>query len=176
MSKLDPLQIFRQGHAFCEAFKRLSKAADTDAHIIPVSTPAMVMSAFASELLLKCLICLDTGNVPPRHELRKLFDRLPKVNQDRIEQLWNLTVVPLRKAGWETARGRLSDAIVSGDLRANLSAGNDAFRQMRYIYEPQQAKQICFFLYDLPKVLRFVILERKPESSSAPDSSSTSTR
>jgi hypothetical protein len=76
--------------------------------------------------------------------------------------LWNLTVVPLRKAGWESARGQLSDAIISADLRANLSAGNDAFRQMRYIYEPQQAKQICFFLYDLPMVLRFVILERKP--------------
>ena len=62
-SKLDPLQIFRQGHALCEAFKRLSKAAATDAQIIPVSTPAMVMSAFSSELFLKCLICLDTGNV-----------------------------------------------------------------------------------------------------------------
>ncbi len=53
--------------------------------------------------------------------------------------------------------------MTTGDLRANLAAGNDAFRQMRYSYEPEQAKKIRFFLTDLPMVLRVVILEMRPE-------------
>src|ERR1700674_3293155 len=55
--------------------------------------PAMVISAFASELFLKCLLVVENKE-PPRnvHNLAKLFGLLEQARQGRIQTLWDKSV------------------------------------------------------------------------------------
>jgi hypothetical protein len=159
--KTDPVQIYLHGNSFCEAYKMLSRTSNDPALMMSVGTPVMVMSAFSSELFLKCLICLETGKSSYGHHLKELFDQLSVPIKESIEQLWDQTVVPLRKPLWLAAEEQ--KVPIPRDLRSALAAGNDAFQTMRYCYEPDQAKKICFVLTDLPLVLKTVILQIKPE-------------
>ena len=158
----EAVQIFLHGNSFCEGFKVLSSAAADPGVMMMVGTPVMVLSAFASEIFLKCLFCMETGKASRGHHLKHLFDRLSKSTQHRIVERWDGTVVPLRKPLWDAAQ-RGSKLEVPRDFHSALKAGNNAFSQMRYSYEPDRAKQISFFLADLPLVLRYVILELMPE-------------
>jgi hypothetical protein len=161
LTKVDPLQIYLQANSFCRAFQLLAKTDDPN--VLPmIGTPVMVISAFASELFLKCLICLEAGKSPHRHHLKPLFDRLPKHIQDRVEELWNQIVVPLRKPLFDAAE-RESGRPVPRDFRSALKAGNNAFGDIRYSYEPEQAKKVAFYIGDLPLLLRTVTWELKPE-------------
>jgi HEPN domain-containing protein len=50
----------------------------------------MVLSAFASELLLKCLLIIETGEAPDNiHELHTLFGKLKHKTKRRIEEIWD---------------------------------------------------------------------------------------
>jgi hypothetical protein len=123
----------------------------------------MVLSALASELYLKCLICIETGRVPDAvHSLKKLFRQINRRHQARIEALWDLHVqlpdvvqslsLIEAKAGVQVPR----------DLAWALDVGSHGFIQLRYIYEPKGA-ETKFLLGDFPRLLRIVILEIKPE-------------
>jgi len=49
---------------------------------------AVVMSALASELLLKCLAALEAGHVRHTHDLKALFDNLSPKTRAQIEREW----------------------------------------------------------------------------------------
>jgi hypothetical protein len=50
----------------------------------------MVLSAFASELLLKCPLIIETGEAPDNiHELHTLFGKLKHKTKRRIEEIWD---------------------------------------------------------------------------------------
>src|SRR5215469_14812861 len=55
---------------------------------LTIATPTMVLSAFAAELFLKCLLVLETDEAPATHRLDTLFKRLSHRRQRRIQQLW----------------------------------------------------------------------------------------
>ena len=95
--------------------------------------PAIVLSAFAAELFLKCLLILDGQTPPDAHHLKTLFKRLHNKKKARIEELWNKSVAA-RSDEFENTERKLSIKIPR-DLQSALADCGNAFEGMRYVYE-----------------------------------------
>ena len=78
----DSRRIFRIGEWFYLAGLTLGERAPKMRGLF---VPTVVMSAFALELYLKCLIAIGTGKKPPPgHNLRRLFNKLTDKMQAKI--------------------------------------------------------------------------------------------
>jgi hypothetical protein len=135
--KLDPVKIFLHATAFHESDHRLRNTIPLDKPgIILITQPSMVLSAFASELYLKCLLCSEHGKVPNGHNLKTLFLQLATSTRKRIDELWG-------------------EYIRQPHRQATL----DYIRSLSGVYENQQA---FFILDEFPDILRKVTLENYP--------------
>jgi hypothetical protein len=71
-----PANIFLHAVKFREA-QLILYESNPHAQRKALVLPACLLAAFTSELLFKCLICIERGAEPPRgHDLLKLFERL----------------------------------------------------------------------------------------------------
>ena len=89
--KFDPSKIFQHASHFHESARRLRDSVPHDRpdQVPLIAHPSMTLSAFASEVYLKCLLCAETGDVPNDHNLKALFDRLQPSTRRRLEDLWD---------------------------------------------------------------------------------------
>jgi hypothetical protein len=154
--KLDPYLIFYQGCQFMIASEHLN---EIDASMRVFRLPSNVMSAFSSELFLKCLMVM-AGKDPREtrtHDLDELFKEIGE--QSRVLRLWD--------ASWqEFVVRQFSERkdfvpLNAPDLYARLEGGGDAFDLFRYLYE--QDGVIALEVGPLPRVLAAAILEIHPE-------------
>ena len=130
---------------------------------LEMSQATMVLAAFNCELFLKCLICMETGLVPPGHDLDELYEQLSPETRARCEEMWDTEVVPLRNPMWTKMEADVGKGEkLMRDLPSAIKAGRRAFEKMRYSYEPK-SKGSQFYISDLPHLLYLVILEKKPE-------------
>ena len=111
--------------------------------------------------LLKCLISIETGQVPRGHDLRELFDRLSDATRARIQETWDDDICVHRKAEWDRCEAAIGDKIAR-DLPGALAAASKSFEKIRYSYEGDTGG-LQYFLQDLPQLLGRVILELRPE-------------
>ena len=147
---------------FHESERRLSNSVPTDRpeQLPYIMHPAMVLSAFASELYFKSLLCLETGDVPQTHNLKALFRAVSADARKRLETLWDAyNSEPTRVKALDLIRASPGGHELRLDLAYALDVGADAFREIRYIYE---SGNTIFLLSDFPNLLRQVILERMP--------------
>jgi hypothetical protein len=115
----------------------------------------MVISTFASELFLKCLLLLEGKDVPNKHNLETLFGLLNADHQSRITELWDKDQVR-RKDHLDDTERKMGVAIPR-DLSQALHDCGDAFVLLRYLYEaPMKAS---FYITFLPIILRDLIRE-----------------
>jgi hypothetical protein len=120
----------------------------------------MVLSVFASELYLKCLLCIETGEVPEDHDLKRLFGGLSVRTRHALDDLWDADIRrPEKQATIEKIRGLPRGEALRLDLRYAIDVGAKSFMQLRYFYEGQQT---YFLLQDFPFVLRNFILNQFP--------------
>jgi hypothetical protein len=86
-TNLDPRKIFVHATKFHEADHRLRNTVPPDRpeDVPKIAHPAMVLSAFASELYLKCLLCIEKGSAPEEHNLKKLFNGLQLEPEDALK-------------------------------------------------------------------------------------------
>ena len=162
MAGLDLQTIFQHASNFHESDHRLRNTVPRDKpeQLPLIAHPAMVLSAFASELYLKCLLCIETGTVPPTHNLKNLFKRLQPNTQRRLEELWDTDIRrPERQRSIEHMCQLPRGNELRLDLLYALDMGANAFTELRYYYEKQSS---YFLLSDFPNLLRAVILERMP--------------
>jgi hypothetical protein len=160
-------KIFRHASNFHECDHRLRSSVPVNRpdQFPLVAHPAMVLSAFASELYLKCLLCLETGKIPQTHNLKALYRDLLPDTKLRIESLWDAgEKQPNRQKMLAAIRNLPDGKNVSSDLQYALEKGADAFRELRYFYETERS---IFLLTELPNHLRVVILEKMPWWGSA---------
>jgi hypothetical protein len=153
----DPFPIFLHANDFHNALVYLS-SNEAPSHMAVVAFPALVLAAFASELFLKCIICMDGKKVPKWHDLKNLFDLTSQSSQRRMEKHW-ASMLDHRAdiiARMEKSTGQKFPR----DLSTCLALGSGAFEQLRYSYERGST---IFFLSDFPAVARLSILEVKPE-------------
>src|SRR5271156_2534503 len=59
-----------------------------------IAPPTMVLSAFAAELFLKCILVLEIGAAQPTHRLDVLFKRVSHKRQRKIQELWEADCRP----------------------------------------------------------------------------------
>jgi hypothetical protein len=164
---IDPWRVYNHATRFIAAEERLRQSDKQEMPII-YAMPAMVLSAFASELLLKCLHGIEGLPIPENiHRLHILFRTLPNKRKNQIEAIWN--------AGAATREQRLRDTemtlrrispkhanfVIPRDLLTSLKECGDAFVQMRYVYENSEGS--LFYIDELPRVLVTAIYEVKPE-------------
>ena len=83
VTQFEPSKIFEHALAFHKSFELLSKsvipsdgAPPSEQDVGTIAYPSLVLSAFTSEIYLKCLLCVETGNVPNGHNLCDLFMKL----------------------------------------------------------------------------------------------------
>jgi HEPN domain-containing protein len=145
---------------FWIAEDRLRRTVSADDKITGwIMMPAVVLSAFADELFLKCLLLLEGKTPPDIHHLAELFNKLEQTTKDMIEAGWNAAVQANEHEFAENERKL--NITIPRDLPTALADCGDTFRLMRYIYDDPLA--VKFYIIDLPQVLRDVILARKPE-------------
>lgn len=158
---IDPHQIFLQADSFWEANRYLLKSSNPIEAMnkAPLSPPAMVISAFASELYFKCLLCLRHGHPHKElnHNLERLFTHLDDDVQKHIEAAW-VKYTADNSLQWDIIE-KSSGVPVPRDLRSALAAGKGAFSEVRYIYE---GKGGMFNLMELPPMIRSVIITQMP--------------
>ena len=122
--------------------------------------PLIVLGALTTELFLKCLICIETGDTPRGHNLRELFDQLNAATRARIQNMWDSGIALRRRKEWdEIERFGLK---MPRDLPSALAKGSNAFERIRYSYE-ENTEGLHYYLEDLPPLLEGLILEMKPE-------------
>jgi hypothetical protein len=157
-AQIDPFAIFQHADGFFRALDQLHQTS-TSQRAGQIALPLVVLSAFASELFFKCLLCIETGKTPPIHLLFDLFKKLNPETQKVLEKHWN-QIAAQRKEILD--RIDVSRGLTPRDLRSNLASGSDGFRLLRYIYEGKQ-KPFLFGLSDLPIALRNTIAEIRPD-------------
>lgn len=158
---LDPLKIYMNAELYRTAYSVLYSEGQKNPHLMTViASPHMVLSAFASELYLKCLLCVEgRATVPQTHNLKALFRDLSVLSRDRIEQLWNnYSNSPGVQSLWRAIE-HTTNKKVPQEFSTHLALSSRAFDQLRYSHEDDSG---TFLLGDLPEMLRSVILERRP--------------
>ncbi len=161
-SKIDPSKIFVQADCFYQTLAILSNVAPDNTQLaVTLGEPAMVITALTIELFIKCLVAIETGDVPRGHHLKQLFDKLGTSTQNRIQYTWDNSIAAHRAEEWNKLEKSLRITIAR-DLPSALEVGSKAFERIRYSYEGNN-EDLQFYLQDLPQLLGRVILEIKPE-------------
>jgi hypothetical protein len=163
LKNVDPLKIYMHAMGFHVAEDALGRLTlnpnqQLSSHVVQSN---MVLSALTSELFLKCLVCLETTLTPKGHHLFELFELLKPDTRDRVVKMWNIYIVPKRSQMWDMIDQHHGGKIAR-DLPGALLASSRAFETIRYEYEPDSQKSE-FNIGDLPRILRILILEKKPE-------------
>jgi hypothetical protein len=161
-SQLDPFLIFQHASHFHESDHRLRNTVPRDQpdQVPLVAHPAMVLSVFASELYLKCLLCIEMGKVRNTHNLKVLFRDLQPATRRRLEDLWDQDVQrPERRRVFDHIRSLPMGRDLRLDLIYALDIGANSFTELRYFYETQRSH---FLLGEFPNLLRLVVLEKCP--------------
>ena len=117
----DCQEMFRHACTFCEcADMAQNKHHHDTADIGWYVSPAVINSAFACEVFIKALLIAKDIKAPKTHKLKKLFDKLPEENQERIRQF----VCRNDYQAWNNCFGF-----------DNIDEISDAFVDWRYSYE-----------------------------------------
>jgi hypothetical protein len=159
-SGIDPVTIWAHADCFYQALHTLHNSTRDPQIAIMLAQPSMVMGAFTIELFFKCLICLETGEVPHCHDLRELYDKLSLSTQSRIMEGWD-KIAAHRASEWDNFE-KDAGLTIARDLPSALTAGSKAFEQIRYGYE-QFDGELQYYLQDLPNLLGYILLQMKPE-------------
>ena len=129
---LDARMIFNHAERFHWSNYRLRETTDAAVSKL-ILIPALVLSAFASELYLKCLHCIDSRKTPSGHSLESLFYALPEIRRKRIEVAWNEMMTDQEEL--LKVRDKKLGVKIPRDLPTALSHADRAFEQLRYEYE-----------------------------------------
>jgi len=159
MSYVTPESIFMRAAKFRVAQKALDGVALGESHGTALVEPLCVLAAFTTELMLKCLICIEGGSPPTTHDLLGLFDKLSGPTRKRLDAMWT-DFVRLHQHEIEQFE-RESGAAFERKLTLALEAGRKAFERIRYFYE--RPPSFSFYISRLPDMLAKVAFELRPD-------------
>jgi hypothetical protein len=155
--QINPKDIFDQATRFAYADKFLRQSNLDIDKLFFMSGPSMVLSSFASELFLKCILHLDAGHAPATHRLDILYRKLGNHRKRRIQELWAAHF----KASAQLYGPAIQISKISQNLADCLKDCGDAFVLLRYAYEAPD--RVRFYLGEFAYLLRGAILEFKPQ-------------
>ena len=129
--RVTAISIFHHAETFIAAYDQLH--AVTAERVGMLAAPITVISAFASELYLKCLIGRETGDAPRGHDLMVLHSKLTTELKAVLEKHW-LAIASDRSGLLDFAerqRGRLLPRNLSDALREGAKHLNNFDISMR---------------------------------------------
>jgi hypothetical protein len=149
---IDAREVFKLACRYCAADYHIRNIENPNANYMAPTT--MALSAFATELLLKCLVLLENKEFDKIHALDNLFKTLSHRQQREIDAHWEAEarskIKPLcQRFGYPS------------DLSNALFKCRDAFRQLRYGYE--NPDEPFFYLGELPAILWHEIIKARPD-------------
>jgi HEPN domain-containing protein len=156
---IDPFQIYLHAYKFLWSDEHLRRTGDDTQVMAFIGPPAIVLSSFTSELLLKCILVLEIGDAPNTHDLNALFQKLSPPTQQKIVDRWDKAVVAHENQ--MTYNEKLSGQAIPRDLPSALILCGKAFERMRYIYEDPLS--VSFYIIDLPRILITTVWEIRPD-------------
>lgn len=121
--------------------------------ILTVMAPMAANTAFSVELYLKALLLINGKEIPKKHDLDVLYDRLNPDTQTRLQARFN--ALQLR----------------SGSLRDYLGRCSKAFDHWRYMHEwfgSDEDARSSPPSRQLPSIFREVVLELRPDLAGGP--------
>ena len=154
MKSVDPKSVFQLGCKFAAAEQHLRHKSNPNAGFM--ASPSMVLSAFAIELFLKCLLLLEGKEVDRTHTLNALYQKLSHNRKRRIDEVWEKEARPK-----VDMLNRQFGFAHPSDLPNALVTCAKAFEHMRYGYEDPDRQ--VFYLGELPTILRRTILDIRPD-------------
>jgi hypothetical protein len=155
VTPLEAREIFNQACRFLGTDQLLRKVGTPGSGWkMTIVVPTSVLSAFAAELFLKCLLVLERGNALPIHRLDVLFKNLPHKRQRRIQEIWESDARPKLRA-FCLAKG------LPSDLSNALAKCGNAFENLRYYYE--DPNKVRYYIGDFAWILMRAIVEIEPE-------------
>jgi hypothetical protein len=150
-------EVYRQAMRFLTVDGYLRTNALQDEVIrFYAQVPGMVLSVFASELLLKTLLILEgKGHLATGHDLKTLYDHLNAFHRAEIQIRWDADQTK-RKDEIDAQERKYKGKIrIPRDLPTALSDCGGAFVILRYLHEnPKKAK---FYITFFPHAVRDVI-------------------
>jgi len=161
-NKLDARKIFDHAGKFQWSYEHLK-----DANVITpeqmqkyAGDVAMVVSALATELYLKCLLVDFGASVEDlrTHNLLELYGKLPEQVQTRLYTLWDQDIWEQHKRFFISEVEGIVKEDIPRHLPTALKFGANTFMELRYVYE-QSPRNINNILMELPELLRRVIAE-----------------
>ncbi|WMT73871.1 hypothetical protein [Bradyrhizobium sp. Ash2021] len=159
--------VFQHAECFYQAFaalRSLSPDPRENMHgAITLVEPLIVLASLTSELFLKCLICIETGDTPREHNLKELFDQLSEGTRARIQRFWDREVAARKREEWDNLEK--FGLKMPRDLPSALAKGSNAFIRYRYSYEGN-TEGLHYYLEELPALLQKLILEMNPNLES----------
>lgn len=135
---------------------------------LDVVEPKIVLEMFAIELYLKALLCYRTGSYETTHDLSKLFNNLPKTDQDAINNKWRESDEPFSD-GLVGSPPAERQALTAEEV---LYEVRDYFRRWRYSFDRQEMepmsdrRNVVPEIFGVPESIRnYVRLNIKDQSS-----------
>jgi hypothetical protein len=154
-AKADAREIFNHACRFLGTDQLLRKIGmPGSGWELTIAPPTMVLSAFAAELFLKCLLVLETGAAAPTHRLDVLFKRVSHKRQRRIQELWEADSRP-------KLISLCRSLSLPSDLSNSLVKCGSAFENLRYYYE--DPAKVVYYIGDFAWIVMRAIVELKPE-------------
>jgi len=130
--------MFREARDFTDTFRYLQGDPQVKYDASAFFCPVIVLMAYSLEIYLKCLATLAYGNQKGgRHDLQKLFNKIPSQSKSRIKEIYALELAThldyflAQKKKYERF-GELPDP---RDFDKILEVNKDAFENLRYLYE-----------------------------------------
>lgn len=160
-TKINPADIFVQADCFYTTLAVLCNVNPEAVQLaVIMGEPVMVLGALTIELFLKCLICIESGDVPRSHNLKELYEKISPVLRSRIERGWD-KIAAYRAGEWNSVEASMG-VTIARDLPTALAVGADTFQKLRYSYEGE-TQRVQYYLQDLPRLLGRIVLEIRPE-------------
>ena len=167
MTRDEPKRILQQAAGFYKVEQHLvaKEPADRD-EAVGLAMTTCLLQAFISELMLKCLICIERGFTPRGHDLLALFNELTAPTRTRLEVMWTDYV---GRYPDQSEAAKEIGVTIEPTLTSALAAGMRAFELIRYWYEDPD-EQYVFYLGALPRMLFLVAFELRPDWAAPPAS------
>lgn len=161
--------IFWDAERWRGADQRLRLWHPPSSRLSPLVEPAMVCSAFALELYLKCILELEGTTVPYEHDLRSLFRRASDGAQASIRA--HSVPPPMSSSGPITSPYFDHEELIEDvDFDVVLNSCRDAFTQLRYrSFSPSLPPPTLWLGNFIVRGARAFILSAVPEWSKALD-------
>jgi|SRR5262245_5853139 len=153
--------ILKSADAFQEAsILALKRATEDKDQTFFLASVYVVNAAFAVELYLKCLLAVESGQIPETHNLKELFNQVSRESRDKIRKRHK--ELASNHAVLSGARERVG---IKTDLDSLLEDSQDLFTHFRYLFEGvrNRTKPIGFALDLFGQIVRNRILDLRSE-------------